>query len=137
MKLQRKKRLILIVFIIGGISIAVGLALYALNKNIDLYYTPSQLISTPLNSQQSVRLGGMVKKQSVQFAQQGLQVDFILTDYSHDILVIYNGVLPTLFREGQGVVVQGKLNAKGILIADQVLAKHDATYMPPGIKYDS
>lgn len=133
MKPQRKKRLRLILFIMAGVGSAAVLALYALNKNIDLYYTPTQLLSAKLDSNQIIRLGGMVKKHSVQFAQQGLQVDFILTDYTHDIPVIYDGVLPTLFREGQGVVVQGKLNTQGILIADQVLAKHDATYMPPGI----
>ncbi len=131
---QRKKRLSILVFIVSGIAIALGLVLYSLQQNINLYYTPSQLVADHVTPQSEVRIGGLVEKGSVQFAATGLLVSFILTDSHREIKVNYNGVLPTLFREGQGIVAQGKLNANGIFIADQVLAKHDSTYMPPGIK---
>ncbi|MGB6977487.1 MAG: cytochrome c maturation protein CcmE [Gammaproteobacteria bacterium] len=134
MKVKRSKRLALIVFILLGVSSAAGLALYALNRNINLYYTPSQVIQTQLLSNQTVRIGGLVEKGSVHFAPKGLGVRFVLTDGKKNIVVIYNDLLPTLFREGQGVVVQGKLNNQGVFLADQVLAKHDENYRPPGIR---
>lgn len=133
MKPHRKKRLIIALFIICGVSIAAAFALYALRQSINLYYTPSQLTTANIAPNQIIRLGGMVEKGSVQFAKQGIQVSFVLTDYKKQIPVQYNGVLPALFREGQGIVVEGKLNSSGIVIADQVLAKHDENYMPPGI----
>lgn len=134
MKPHRKKRLYLAVFIISGVSIAVGLSLYALRKSINLYYTPTQLHAVKISAQQEIRLGGVVKQGSVHFLQQGIMVNFIVTDSQQQILVKYDGILPTLFREGQGIVIEGKMNQHGIFIADQVLAKHDANYMPPGIK---
>ena len=133
MKKHRQKKLLLTLFIICGVSIAAAFALYALRKSINLYYTPSQLIAAAIAPDQIIRLGGMVEKGSVHFASQGIQVSFILTDYKKQIQVEYNGVLPALFREGQGIVVEGKLNESGIVIADQVLAKHDENYMPPGL----
>ena len=110
------------------------MSLYALGQNINLYYTPSQLLTAHATVDQELRIGGLVKSGSVHFAAQGLQMSFVLTDYKQEITVKYNGVLPTLFREGQGIVVQGKLNPQGILMADQVLVKHDANYRPPGIR---
>lgn len=133
MKPQRKKRLLLALFIVIGVGIAAGLALFALRQSINLYYTPTQLLSANLAKNQEIRLGGMVKNGSVHFAATGIAVNFILTDYKKQIKVAYNGILPALFREGQGIVTEGKLNSQGIFIADQVLAKHDANYMPPGI----
>lgn len=133
MKKHRQKRLLLALFIISGVGIAAAFALYALRQSINLYYTPSQLTTANLTSQQIFRLGGMVQKGSVQFAAKGIQVNFILTDYKKQIPVQYDGVLPALFREGQGIVVEGKLDSSGRVIADQVLAKHDEKYMPPGL----
>lgn len=129
MRVERKRRLFFILFLVAGISIAVGFALFALRRNIDLYYTPSQLFAHPKS--RTVRLGGLVVKGSVHHQMNSLQVSFVLTDCHRQVMVRYNGVLPSLFREGQGIVAQGHLNAKGIFIADQVLAKHDSNYHPP------
>jgi cytochrome c-type biogenesis protein CcmE len=133
MKAKRRKQLVFILFILLGVSSASGLALYALNRNINLYYTPSQLMQAQPLSNQIIRIGGLVEKGSVHFESQGLRVHFVLTDGKKNIVVIYNDLLPTLFREGQGVVVQGKLNNQGVFLADQVLAKHDENYRPPGL----
>lgn len=133
MNAQRKKRTYLIIFILTGISLAVGLSLYALGQDVDLYYTPTQLAVAKISPHRMLRVGGIVQKNSVQFAAQGLQMSFVVTDHKDRVKVEYSGVLPALFREGQGIVVQGKLNSHGVLMADQVLAKHDATYMPPGV----
>jgi cytochrome c-type biogenesis protein CcmE len=133
MKAKRSKKLALILFILLGVSSAAALTLYALNRNINLYYTPSQLTATQPFSNQIIRIGGLVEKGSVHFAAQGLGVNFVLTDGKKNIAVTYNNLLPTLFREGQGVIVQGKLNQHGILVAEQVLAKHDENYRPPGL----
>ena len=131
MNAQRKKRMILIIFILTGIGLAAGLSLYALGQDVDLYYTPSQLATAKFSPNRLLRIGGIVQKNSVQFAAKGLAMRFVVTDHKDSLKVEYSGVLPALFREGQGIVVQGKLNSQGVLVADQVLAKHDATYMPP------
>lgn len=130
----RKRRLYFIIFLIIGMSAAVGLSLYALRQNINLYLTPKQVIQQQIPVGQLFRLGGLVVKGSVHHQQNHLQIHFILTDYTKNMTVEYQGVLPSLFREGQGIVAEGKLNSKGIFIADQVLAKHDASYHPPEIK---
>jgi len=126
----RKKRLILILFILSGASIAAALALYALKQNINLYYTPSQVATGKAPVNRLFRMGGFVKKGSVRHDKKGLEIKFNLTDTAHDVEVDYTGVLPDLFREGQGIIVKGRLNQEGILIADQVLAKHGANYTP-------
>lgn len=130
----RKKRLIIVVFILCGAAIAAGLALYALKQNINLYYTPSQVFAGQVPKGHEFRIGGIVKKGSVTHAKKGLEMSFMLTDTVHQVKVKYAGVLPDLFRVGQGIVAQGKLNSQGVLIADQVLAKHGADYMPPPAK---
>lgn len=130
---KRKQRLIMIVIILCGASMAVGLALYALSQNINLFYSPKQVAAGEAPEGVSFRLGGIVKQGSVHYATQGLLVNFILTDRVHDIPVQYAGILPDLFREGQGIVAQGKLESKGVFIAEQVLAKHSASYMPPSV----
>ncbi|MBI5448524.1 MAG: cytochrome c maturation protein CcmE [Gammaproteobacteria bacterium] len=124
----RKQRLILIVSVVLSVAIAVGLILYALRSNISLFYTPSQVAQGETRPGQVFRLGGMVQKGSVQHGQ-GLAVRFVLTDFHHAIAVTYTGLLPDLFREGQGVVVQGQLEG-GVLLAQEVLAKHDENYRP-------
>lgn len=127
----RKKRLTIIIFILFGVSMATALALYALNQNINLYYTPSQVVEGQAPQGQVFRIGGIVENGSVHHAKKNLEVSFVLTDTAKSVKIDYSGVLPDLFREGQGIVVQGKLNSHGVLIADQVLAKHGAEYMPP------
>ena len=129
---HRRRRLYFIIILLTSVSIAAGLALFALRQNIDLYVTPQQISQKHLTSGQVFRLGGMVVKNSVSYGND-LRVSFTLTDYHVDIPVEYQGVLPSLFREGQGIVAQGRLNPQGYFIADQVLAKHDANYRPPAI----
>jgi len=106
--------------------------MYALRQNINLFYTPTQIVSgsAPLNK--SLRVGGMVVKNSV--VRNGLTVGFQLTDFKQSVKVTYTGILPDLFREGQGVVVLGKVGGVGEIKAQEVLAKHDANYMPAEVK---
>ncbi len=129
----QKNRLAIISCIIIILSIAAGLVLYALKQNINLFYTPTQLLQAQTTTSQNVRLGGYVEKHSVQYDASGESVNFIVSDQFHKIPVSYHGVLPSLFREGQGVVMTGKLVAHDQFIASEVLAKHDEKYMPPSL----
>lgn len=131
---KRKQRLIWLSVMLAGVGLSATLVLYALRSNINLYFTPSQVDTTEMQKLPQFRMGGMVEKGSIQHDAQGLGVHFLLTDYQRTIKVHFNGVLPALFREGQGLVVQGKLNNQGEFDANQVLAKHDEKYMPPNIK---
>jgi cytochrome c-type biogenesis protein CcmE len=124
----------MIVWLIGLVGVASGLMLYALRQNINLFYTPSQILEGKAPMQHTIRVGGMVVQHSIVHAKTGLQVDFQVTDYTHTLEVTYTGVLPDLFREGQGVVVQGELLSKTQVKATQVLAKHDENYMPPEVR---
>jgi cytochrome c-type biogenesis protein CcmE len=134
---KRKKKVFLICGLILGISFALGLMLYALQTNINLFYTPTQVANQEVPKDTIVRLGGMVEKNSLQRSNQpeSLQVSFTITDFTHNVKINYEGILPNLFREGQGVVVQGKLVANKVFLADKVLAKHDENYMPPQVAY--
>lgn len=131
MTVARKRRLFFIAFLLLGVGTIVSLVLYVLKQNIDLYRSPSQVHAQPLSINARFRLGGWVQKNSVVYAPEGLRVQFIVTDHQQQLLVLYQGVLPALFREGQSVVAEGTLNAKGEFIATQVLAKHDENYHPP------
>lgn len=130
---QRKQRLQIIVFMLLAVAIAVGLILYALRQNINLFYPPSEIAAGKVEAGQQIRAGGMVREDSVKRERDGLKLSFVVTDYEADLTVIYEGILPDMFAEGQGVVVQGKLNDQRQLIASEVLAKHDENYMPPEI----
>lgn len=130
---KRKRKLLVIIIGVCGLGISATLVLLALSKNIDLYYTPSQALTAHMKTNQKFRLGGLVKKGSVIRDPHSLLVSFILTDYKHRILVTYVGVLPTLFREGQGIIASGHIQANGVFVADKVLAKHDENYKPPNI----
>lgn len=125
-----KRRMVFVLLIIGAVIAAASLSLYALQQNINLFYSPSQIVAGQAPLDHEFRLGGLVAKNSVVHANQSLLVTFKITDNAKAVDVSYNGVLPDLFREGQAVVVEGKLNTRGVLIADQVLAKHDERYMP-------
>lgn len=127
-----KKRFVVILSLVGGISLSLGLVLYALSKNINLFYTPTQLTQEKNLFNKSVRVGGMVVKESV-VRSEGLEVAFVITDYNQQIKIQYCGILPDLFREGQGIVAQGQLLQDGTFKATQVLAKHDEKYMPPEV----
>lgn len=132
MKPQRKRRLIYIILLLFGAGCTGSLVIYALGQNVNLYYTPSQISTAQVRQLSSFRLGGLVKKGSVQRAGNSLAVQFILTDFHHEVTVRYTGILPALFREGQGIVAEGRWQ-NGFFVADQVLAKHDEKYMPPGL----
>ncbi len=116
-----------------AISIAAVLILNALNSNIALYVTPSEVAAGKSPDGQVFRIGGMVKDGSVK--RDGLTVNFVITDMAKDIPVAYTGILPDLFKEGKGAVIQGRLNSNGQFIASEVLAKHDENYMPPEAKH--
>ncbi len=131
---KRKKRLLIILALMCGSSLAIGLTLYALNQNINLFYSTSQVANGEAAVGTRIRVGGMVVKGSVQRAADSLQVRFQITDYAHPLTVAFTGILPDLFREGQGIIAQGQLDSAGIFQADEVLAKHDENYMPPEIK---
>jgi cytochrome c-type biogenesis protein CcmE len=130
---QRRKRLYLVLGIVAGVGVAAALALSAFRQNVTFYFIPTQVAQGAVHGDESFRLGGMVSKGSVQRAAGSLQVNFVLTDFKHDVPVTYSGVLPDLFREGQGVIAHGHLGPGGVFVADEVLAKHDEKYMPPKI----
>lgn len=135
---RRKSRLTVIVFVLLGISIASALVLYALRQNIDLFYTPSEVIYGKNNDPdtkpevgQRIRIGGMVVEGTVVRDSKSLKVTFDLNDIGPSVSVEYEGILPDLFREGQGIVAQGVLKTPTLLEASEVLAKHDENYVPP------
>ncbi|MCC6076861.1 cytochrome c maturation protein CcmE [Pseudomonas sp. GCM10022188] len=129
----RKKRLFIILGILAGVGIAVGLALSALQQNINLFYTPTQIAAGEAPKDTRIRAGGMVKEGSVSRSADSLDVQFVVTDFAKDVTIRYRGILPDLFREGQGIVALGRVNGEGVLVADEVLAKHDENYMPPEV----
>ncbi|MDP3845970.1 MAG: cytochrome c maturation protein CcmE [Pseudomonas sp.] len=129
----RKKRLLIILAILAGVAIAVGLALSALQQNINLFYTPTQIANGEAPADTRIRAGGMVEKGSLKRSGDSLDVEFVVSDFVKNVTIRYRGILPDLFREGQGIVALGKLNSEGVLIADEVLAKHDEKYMPPEV----
>lgn len=129
----RKKRLIIVLAILAGMAATVGLAVFALSENINLFYTPSEILEGKAPQDTRIRAGGLVLEGSVSRNEDALTVRFDVTDGDADITIEYKGILPDLFREGQGIVALGRLNDSGILVADEVLAKHDENYMPPEV----
>ena len=129
---KRRNRLIIVTFLLVGAGISVALVLTALNENLNLFYPPDQIVAgeAPVGSQ--IRAGGMVLEGSVAHTGSELDVEFVLTDYQGaEFKVLYSGILPDLFREGQGILVRGELDTQGVFQAEEVLAKHDENYMPP------
>lgn len=131
---QRKKRLLLIVFLVAGVGTAVGLMTYSLSQNINLFMTPTQFADGDVPVGKTVRAGGLVVAGSVVRSDQGLGATFKVTDGSAEVTIRYDGILPDLFREGQGIVALGQLGADGVFAASEVLAKHDENYMPPEVQ---
>ena len=129
----RKKRLILILLVLLGVGAAVALALSALRENINLFYTPTQIANGEVPEGARIRAGGMVVDGSVKRSTDSLDVHFDVSDGARAVTIAYSGILPDLFREGQGIVALGRVNADGVLVADEVLAKHDEEYMPPEV----
>ncbi|MCZ6723029.1 MAG: cytochrome c maturation protein CcmE [Gammaproteobacteria bacterium] len=129
----RKKRLALIVLMVTGIAIGVGFALKSLDENIMFFFTPSEVAEGKAPQGQLFRIGGMVVDGSVSRPGNGLTVQFDLTDNRNNVTVRYAGLLPDLFREGQGIIANGQLSEDGAFVAQEVLAKHDENYMPPEV----
>lgn len=127
----RHKRIAWICAGLAILGIAVGLVLKAFNSNLVFFYTPSQVANREAPQGKSFRLGGLVTAGSVQRDPNGLTVRFTVTDTAKTVPVVYTGILPDLFKEGKGVVTQGRVGADGVFTASEVLAKHDENYMPP------
>lgn len=136
---RRKKRLTIVSSVLLGVGAVAGLTLYALSQNIDLFYTPSEIVNGKKDTGvkpsigQRIRVGGLVVPGTVNRDQESLHVEFSLIDQGPMITVEYEGILPDLFREGQGIVAQGILTESTRLVASEVLAKHDENYMPKEI----
>lgn len=127
----RHKRLALAGAAAAAVALAVGLILVAFESNIQLFFSPTQVVAGEAPLSRTFRIGGLVEQGSVKRAEDGVTVRFAVTDTARTIPVAYTGILPDLFKEGKGVVAQGRLEADGVFHASQVLAKHDENYMPP------
>ena len=129
----RRRRMVLVLGIVAGVSIAGALALSAFRQNVTFFFDPTQVAAGQVPPGERFRLGGMVTQGSLHRAPGSLEVHFVVTDFNHQVPVSYTGVLPDLFREGAGVVAHGRLRSDGTFVADEVLAKHDEKYMPPEV----
>jgi len=130
----RKRRLIMLLIIIGFVAIAAAFTLTALNQNVMYYRSPAQVAAGDYPKNAVFRLGGLVVPGSVQRQSGSLAVEFEVTDGASNVTIRYTGILPDLFREGQGIITHGRLASDGIFVANEVLAKHDENYMPPEVK---
>ena len=130
---KRKRRLMVVGLLVVGVAIAAALALSAFRENLLYFYSPTEVLAGKAPAGHKFRLGGLVVEGSVKREPADLTVNFGLTDTASEIQVSYSGILPDLFREGQGIVAHGRLNDAGVFVADEVLAKHDENYMPPEV----
>ena len=131
----RHKRLALLAAALAALAMATGLVLSAFKKNLVFFLTPSQVVAGEAPGSRSFRVGGLVQAGSLVRLADGLTVSFIVTDTVQRLPVRYRGALPDLFKEGKGVVAQGRIGADRVFVADEVLAKHDENYMPPDAAY--
>ena len=129
----RRKRLLAVIAIIGGVAAATALAMLAFQDNLLYFYNPTQVLAGEAPSGRTFRIGGLVTQGSLQRTEGTLKVRFVVTDFKESIPVHYEGLLPDLFREGQGVIAHGRLTDDREFVADEVLAKHDENYMPPEV----
>ena len=129
----RRRRIVLVAGILAGVSLAGVLALNAFRENVMFFFDPSQVAAGEAPIEKRFRLGGMVRPGTVDREAGSLDMSFIVTDFKHDVRVVYTGVVPDLFRENQGVVAHGRLGSNGVFVADEILAKHDENYMPPEV----
>ena len=128
----RRKRMVLVAGIVVGVGLAAWLTMQALQKNVMFFFDPTQIAAGEAPQDKRFRMGGMVEKGSVVKTEGTLDIQFLVTDFKHTVPVKYSGILPDLFREGQGVVAHGRLQ-NGTFVADEILAKHDEKYMPPEV----
>ena len=129
----RKQRIYALIAIIVGSILAVYLVVSALSKNLNLFYSPTDLLNNDLSPDTLIRAGGMVREGSIKRSDTSLSIEFVVTDFKNDLKIKYSGILPDLFSEEAGVVVQGYLEKEGTFRAIEVLAKHDENYMPPEV----
>ncbi len=129
----RQQRMTLIGLVLAGVTVAAGFALQAFQENLLYFYNPTQVVAGEAPKERAFRLGGMVAAESVSRESGSMTMSFTVTDFANSVNVNYTGVLPDLFREGQGVVVRGQLGRDGQFEAEEVLAKHDENYMPPEV----
>ena len=130
----RQQRTLFVAIVLGGVAIATTLVLMAIGENMLYFFSPSQVRAGEAPDERSIRVGGLVVDGSVKRETGSLEVQFDLTDNTEAITVSFDGILPDLFREGQGIVAIGKLRPDGLFVADEVLAKHDENYMPPEVE---
>mgnify|MGYP001025552193 CR=1 FL=1 len=130
---RRGRRMMLVAVLLLGVGSAVALTLMALKENVSFFFSPTQVANGEAPRGYPFRVGGLVAEGSVQRASDSLNVRFVLTDGAHTVPVSYTGILPDLFREGQGIVARGRLQEDGLFVAEEVLAKHDENYMPPEV----
>lgn len=129
----RRKRLLAVLGIVAGVGAAAALAMLAFEDNLLYFYNPSQVLAGDAPDGRTFRIGGMVTAGSLERKDGTLEVRFVVTDYRNSVPVRYEGLLPDLFREGQGVIAHGRMGEGGEFVADEVLAKHDENYMPPEV----
>jgi cytochrome c-type biogenesis protein CcmE len=129
----RRRRIVLVLGILAGVSLATLLAMRAFQDNVMFFFDPSQVAQGEAPTDKRFRLGGMVRPGTVERTPGSLEMKFVVTDFQRDVPVRYSGVVPDLFRENQGVVAHGRLGRDGIFVADEILAKHDENYMPPEV----
>ncbi len=127
---RKRRRLMMVLIGLAGLGVAAALVLLAFEESIVFFYSPSEVAEKNIPPEKRFRLGGLVEEGSVSKAEDGLTVRFTITDLGETLPVVFKGFLPDLFREGQGVVAEGKLDAAGVFVASDVLAKHDESYMP-------
>ena len=129
----RRRRMVLVGLIVLGVGAATAFALTAFQDNLLYFYPPSDVAAGKAPADRVFRLGGMVEEGSLKREAGSMEVRFVVTDFQKDVTVSYSGVLPDLFRPGQGVIARGRLGADGVFVAQEVLAKHDENYMPPAV----
>jgi cytochrome c-type biogenesis protein CcmE len=130
---KRKKRAIIVASILVGMGLATALILTAFEKNLMYFYSPSEVAAGEAPTERKFRVGGLVVDGSVKRVPDSLAVEFDITDTAHEMTVTYTGILPDLFREGQGIVAHGRSRPDGVFDASEILAKHDENYMPPEV----
>ena len=129
----RKQRLYALIAVLIGSLLATWLVVSALSENMNLFYSPSEILEVDIDENVLIRAGGMVKQGSIEKSKDSLNVRFTVTDYQNELIINYEGILPDLFDENAGVVVRGNLKTDGTFKAIEVLAKHDENYMPPEV----
>lgn len=130
---RRQQRMVLVALLVTGVATAVGFGINAFQQNLQYFFSPTDVVAKKSPHDRNFRLGGLVTVGSVQRQGDGLTIAFSVTDTIETVDILYTGILPDLFSEGQGIVATGKMGPNGIFIAEEVLAKHDENYMPPEV----